>query len=149
MMHYAIFFISTWTYYTTWTTRTTWTPSILKFANNKGLTTISFSTLPYLLFLINIFRNSFWFCYLDNSIPYDNRSSYAFLPLFLKCPRVRPCEYGCIHEDTLFTLSCFLVYSTFLRMENLWMDTWPYYPGWKVGKTSLSSSFLTLWWRRL
>jgi hypothetical protein len=34
------------------------------------------------------------------------------------CPRVRPCEGGCIHEDTLFLfLKSRLVFSTFQRMD--------------------------------
>ncbi|EFX76246.1 hypothetical protein DAPPUDRAFT_107074 [Daphnia pulex] len=48
-----------------------------------------------------------------NSIPFDWRdyrylSSYgSLLPLSLNllCPRVHPCECGCIHEDPLFPTS--------------------------------------------
>jgi hypothetical protein len=34
-------------------------------------------------------------------------------------------------------------------MDHLWMDAWPYFPGIKVGKIYLYSSFLTDWWRWL
>jgi hypothetical protein len=34
-----------------------------------------------------------------------NRVTDFSFPPFFKCPRVRPCECGCIHEDTLYILS--------------------------------------------
>jgi hypothetical protein len=57
-----------------------------------------------------------------------------------KCPRVYPCQCaGCIHEDTLFLSR--LVDSTSLRMDGALVDAWPYFPGLKVGKLFLYSSF--------
>ncbi len=52
---------------------------------------------------------------------------------FLQCPRVHPCECGCIHEDTL--LQIYLVDSTFLRMEAVLVDQLLAVLGLKVGKT--------------
>jgi hypothetical protein len=54
-------------------------------------------------------------------------------PGFFKCPRVRPCECGCIHEDTLYPhpVWCNL---TFQRMDGASVDVWLYFPGIKVGQ---------------
>ncbi len=57
------------------------------------------------------FVTHFFFFIQINNIPFHwrnyrgCRSSYgSLLPLFFKCPRVCPCECGCIHEDTLFPI---------------------------------------------
>jgi hypothetical protein len=39
---------------------------------------------------------------------------------FLKCPRVRPCECGCIHKDPLFLMPTGVL-NYILRMEHPWM----------------------------
>jgi hypothetical protein len=64
-------------------------------------------------------------------------SAPFFNPL---CPRVHPCECGCIHESEAFFLSR-LVDSTFQRM-----DAWLYFPGLKVGQIHihLYSSFVNI-----
>ncbi len=65
------------------------------------------------------------------------------LPLCLKYPRVCPCECGwIIHEDPLFPIPPKVVDSTLQRMQHLWMDAWPYFPGIKVGQIYVYSSSL-------
>jgi hypothetical protein len=84
---------------------------ILPFIKKLGFTQqCLISNFPWLVVILSIFfRNPFYIIYLDKKHPIAlaciaNRVTDLF-PLFFKCPRVRPCECGCIHEDTLFTLS--------------------------------------------
>ncbi|XP_046654702.1 uncharacterized protein LOC124348518 [Daphnia pulicaria] len=60
--------------------------------------------------------------------PDVNQVKDPFFPFLFKCPRVRPCECGCIHEDTLFPIP-----SGWIQLISGWMDVWPYFPGIKVG----------------
>jgi hypothetical protein len=60
-------------------------------------------------------------------------SNGSLLPPFFKCLRVRPCECGCIHEDTLFTLSRLVPFNSSSDGWSNCRDAWPYFPGIKVG----------------
>jgi hypothetical protein len=42
-------------------------------------------------------------------------------PFFLKSPRVRPCECGCIHEDALFPIPPDVIQLSSGWMEQLWL----------------------------
>jgi hypothetical protein len=64
-------------------------------------------------------------------------TEFSPFPLFFKCPRVRPCDCGCIHEDTLFTLQL---------MDGATVDAWLYFPGIKVGQ---NWSLFFLFWQFL
>jgi hypothetical protein len=69
-------------------------------------------------------------------------SGYSFLlpsPLNLLCPRVRPCECGCIHEDPLFPIQPGGFNSS---ADGATVDAWPYFPGLKVGINDIYSPLL-------
>jgi hypothetical protein len=73
---------------------------------------VSFSTFLCLLFLSILFRNPFFiFIHLDKQhpswlekLPMSAELTELLTFLFLNCPRVRPCECGCIHEDLQFPI---------------------------------------------
>jgi hypothetical protein len=44
--------------------------------------------------------------------------------LFLQCPRVCPCECGCIHEDTLNYWSAWWIQLFCGWKEHLWINSW-------------------------
>jgi hypothetical protein len=48
---------------------------------------------------------------------------------------------GCIHEDTLFPSWWIQLFSEW--MKHLWMDSWLYFPGLKVGK---NETFILPFW---
>jgi hypothetical protein len=91
------------------------------------------------------FVTQFIVFHLDKQHPFwieettDVGSSYGFLislSLNPLCPRVHPCECGCIHEDFLSPIPD----GGFnrIRMDGSLVDAWPYFPGLKVGQTFIS-----------
>ncbi len=65
----------------------------------------------------------------------------SFSPFF-QCPRVRPCECGCIHEDTLFPILPGVGFN--FSADGIRVEAWLYFPGLKVGNPNLYPSFLTI-----
>jgi hypothetical protein len=67
----------------------------------------------------------------------------SLFPPFLKCLRVRPCECGCIHEDTLFTLSRLVSFNSSADGWSNWRRCLAVFPRHK-GRTKLIS-ILPFW----
>ncbi len=93
-----------------------------------------------MLFMSIFIRNPFFIFHLDNQHPLQLEKRpvsielwISLFPPFFKCPRVRPCECGCIHEDTLFTLSRLVPFNSSSDGWSNCRDAWPYFPGIKVG----------------
>jgi hypothetical protein len=59
---------------------------------------------------------------------------------FFQCPRVRPCECGCIHEDSLLPIP---PGGFNFSVDGALVDAWSYIPGFKVGNIHLY--ILPLW----
>jgi hypothetical protein len=71
-----------------------------------------------------------------------DRVTDLFFPISLNplCPRVHPCECGCIHEDFLFPIPDGGF--NHIQMDGSLVDAWLYFPGLKVGQTFISIFFL-------
>ncbi len=63
---------------------------------------------------------------------------------FFKCPRVHPCECGCIHEDTLFPILPGAGFDSSTDGWALIVDAWLYFLGVKVGIIFSILSFLAI-----
>ena len=109
---------------------TTWVNDFQYFYSCDLPVNVSFSTLPYLLSKYFSWLNFyFWFtvdkqhpCWLEILTMAELRIS-SFPPLSLNVLVYTSCECGCIHEDSLFSLSR-LVNSTFRRMDGALAGSW-------------------------
>jgi hypothetical protein len=98
---------------------------------------------PWLVVSVNIFRNIFVFfsfrytashC-IGKTIDVNRVTDLSSSPCF-KCPRVRPCECGCMHEDTLFTLSRLVELNSSADGWSYWRRCLAIFPRYK-GRTKL------------
>jgi hypothetical protein len=76
---------------------------------NSGLPTVSFLLVLIYCFCLNVCRNSVFYFSIRKTASFwiggttdVGRVSLLSISLNLLCPRVRPCECGCLHEDPIF-----------------------------------------------
>jgi hypothetical protein len=80
---------------------------------------------------VNIFRNIFF--NLDKQHPVSPEkllmlAEFLFFPISLNplCPRVHPCECGCIHGDPLYSIQ---PGGFNFSADGAPVDAWPFFPG--------------------